>query len=285
MSEHFSEIPIGKDECEGISFDNRSKMGPDSNQENTGTCWAHASAALIEEQLCLAHPQYCGKRVARTYLIGKTQGIDFFSDSMLNGDDPETLLYYFISPSGGNFNICLDSYNRNPFDLKKFNYPEYLREEYYLIKMKQRKEHCLTQLERHMEPLVGSWEKLLDFLKTDGTSPSRPNHYLNREAFEQLAKESNSPEEFVQKVLLSPCAQATQQVNFRRDPEQHLASINLEWYDKSKNQVIIEAFRDAKSFQHSVLLTICHQLFLARLLKLNTNDECGKHAVVANAVK
>lgn len=284
-----SQSQISKDKCNEISFNNISNMGADSNQKYTSTCWAHASAALIEEQLCLAHPEHCGKRVSRTYIIGKTRGIDFFGNGMLEGASPLSVLTYFTSPSGRDFNICLDSYSRNPLNFEEFNYPQYLLQEYSLIKMKQTNVDCFDQLEKNVKESIRQWGNLLDFLKDDEISPSRPKHYLSREIFKQLVAESASAEEFVQKVLLSSCAQANQQVNFRRNPEQHLVSIDF--FENQNMQDFVDVFKDAKSYHHSILLNICFNPFEGAIRRLekrsmsSSADACNAHALVTNAIR
>lgn len=278
---------LNKDECNQIGFNNIKNMGPDSNQKNTGTCWAHASAALIEEQLCLAHPEHCGKRVARTYIIGKTRGIDFVGDKMSKGANTLSVLSYFVDPHGGNFDVCLDSFSSNPLNLNEFRYPEYLKYEYDLIK--NTPPGCSTLravTSEELEELMEAWRRLLLFLKDDRDSPSHENHYLNREKFEQLARASRSSEEFIQKVLISSCDHSNQEVSFRRTPEQHLVSIDFNGLD---NQKFLNVFKDAKSYNHSVLLSMCFRSFQKELAGNDhvdsRIDQCGYHAVVVNAVQ
>lgn len=277
------DFQLSQEECSLIGFNNLSNMGPDTNQRDTSTCWAHATAALIEEQLCLSNPELCGKRVSRTYIIGKTKGIDFSTYENLEGANTLNVLYYLTDPNGGNFEACLDSYSWNPLNIQEFDYLRYLREEYNLLKYGFIS--CSFQLSKFFENLLVNWKKLLMFLDDHGLSDSHPNHSLSRPKFEQLALESRGPDEFVQKVLLFPCNHLKQQVNFKRNPEQHL--VTMDFSKDSSIQNFVNVFKDAKSYHHSVLTTICFNPFLKELhpsKKLRTK-ECGSHAVVINAIQ
>lgn len=187
-SETSSFVTIDKNRCREISFDNRSKMGPDSDQADTGTCWAHSAAAMLEEQLCLAHPEHCGKNIARTQIIGNTTGIDFTPGGTMDGGNPSTVLRYFTDKRKENFEVCLDPYNANPFDLSEkdvntqsrsflrkffrkkdknqgpgFDYINFLRLEYSRITSN--RHSCSGQMNSdQLDHLSKHWNQLLAFL-------------------------------------------------------------------------------------------------------------------------
>jgi hypothetical protein len=61
MNVRGEKIDFDAEKCNMLAFNNNSKIAPDSNQYHSNLCYAHASAALLEEQLCKRSPQYCGK--------------------------------------------------------------------------------------------------------------------------------------------------------------------------------------------------------------------------------
>jgi hypothetical protein len=93
----FFSFHISAAECPDIDY--RDRFTSERDQDGNGLCWAFAGSALIEEQLCLENPDYCGEQVSvidghRCYwdeshgLGTKTtgaMGTKLFIDCVLNG--------------------------------------------------------------------------------------------------------------------------------------------------------------------------------------------------------
>lgn len=342
-------VSIDKNQCHEISFDNISKMGPDSDQADTGTCWAHASAAMLEEQLCLAHPEHCGKNISRTQIIGHTQGIDFRPGSTMDGGNPSAVLRYFTHKKGENFEVCLDHFNRNPFDLRErntgsqgnsffkkffrkknlkigpgFDYINFLRGEYFRVLSSPHS--CLNKMSQtQVDHLTKEWNKLLEFLdksaeiksnrqswrsnltfwKKRSSSTERNTHdlseedldlqfdltnHLSLERFEQLARESKSDTDFIEKILLAPCLNSAQYANLKRKENETLFTLLLKQRSLTNIPKLFHVFQEAAHYKHSVQLNICEQELFKKLNGIGTSfirsEECPPgHAIVANGVK
>lgn len=264
---------VSHNQCNLIQFDHRAHMGEDSNQRETGTCWAHAAAALFEEQLCLAQPQYCGKRIARTQIVGMVDG-DIFTRE---GRSAESLLKYFTDERGGNFQVCLDPYRRNPFDVREgpsqwyafltnqekennlnFNYVKYLKSEYRRIQSRKGKSpFCIF----HPKPvafdsLSKDWQKLVAFLDdsmeiknlaSHSKSKKREKSGLEKFTFWRSPKNKSQKEEFQFENIVPASSSASN------------SSVLNNYLSPHEFEALARSSSTEKEFIRKVLIAPCHQ--------------------------
>ena len=212
---------ISKYQCLKIAFDNRRNMAPDSDQRSSGICWAHAASSLLEEQLCLAQPEYCGQLVARSEVAGQTYAhLNQHRLTQNEGGNIASALKYYIDPKGGDQKVCLDKYGQNPYDVGDDRYVETLKGLYNSYKI----QPCLGGTGSGLDPeffrqLISDFTAIQELLhlKEDAWSVSvEGNRPLDKTTFLEILRESNSADEFAQKVLLFYCKGVARERNLHR---------------------------------------------------------------------
>ncbi|MEO5970461.1 MAG: hypothetical protein ABIQ95_11090, partial [Bdellovibrionia bacterium] len=187
-------------QCEEIAFDNRNKMGPDTNQRRSPLCWAHASAALLEEQMCLSNIRYCNKNVSRSEVAASPKANLFRLAKPDSGTMADTLNHFV---NEGEQEVCLDKYGSNPFDEDEMDYLQKVRSVYQVVK----KNGCIDRSPLVAEKVSSLYLDIIDLLHKNRSSWKRnmkEKILTNQELF-KMVEVSHSESEFVQKVLLFYC--------------------------------------------------------------------------------
>lgn len=310
---------ISKYQCDQIAFDNRNRMAADTDQQSSSLCWAHAAAGLLEEQLCLAEPKYCGQRVARSEVAGQTyakQNIHALAQNE-GGKGAEGLRYY-LDPKGGGQKVCLDKYGTNPFDVGDERYLNTLKS---LFREYQAKTGCGPGYaggygprggpgldEAFFNKFFSDFTAIHEFLLLKDRTWSvqfDANRVLDGQSFLRLLQSSHSDNDFAQKVLLFYCQDVARK-DFSRKGAPPLTVVEHYLSDPAytpredrgdPKAVAMEPYlaelRTAKRSGHSVYLSICYFSLIrdaglaGRMAAELTNntDKCGGHAVLANGAR
>jgi len=307
---------ISQEQCEGASFDNSKLMGPDTDQGQSKLCWAHATAALLEEQLCLATKNlpkgsgnYCNERVARAEIAGRVyEKQDSIHLTVGEGGSGKRALEYYLSPDGGKMEVCLDKYGKNPYDTQDSDYIDQLIS--LFIHYRQFNQECSNQdttSNRFFSKLIADHKNIQDFLERDSSSwtmQKDDNQRLDEFKLLKLLQESKNADQFAQSTLLYYC-KGTARKSFNRpgirlkvthkafqdpaySPEEDKGDFRKISVDK-----YLSEFLNAKRSGNSLYLSVCYYPLIRNLglrqgkgaSELDGRNTCGSHGIVANAMR
>ncbi|MBF0316392.1 MAG: hypothetical protein HQK52_23445 [Oligoflexia bacterium] len=301
---------ISKSDCEETSYDNQALMGPDTPQGAGKLCWAYATAALLEEQLCLSNPKYCGQLVSRSEIAAKT----YLSAGGYNlarnvGGKEVDVLSFYTDANGGNMRICLEKYGHDLYSSSdgagKLRIA-ILGATYQLYQQEKRQMSCpsVSGNSNQLDSIISNVIGIVGLLEVSKDKWSKKmknsSSQLDINEIKKLMDINSDPNAFVQDFLLYYCKDsnlksfARNGVNLHAKQQILMDAAYDPLYDKGDYKIVnvgphMTAFKEAKAHGHSVALGICQYPLERNLgVKANApsgNDLCGSHAVVINGMR
>ncbi|MBI2711846.1 MAG: hypothetical protein HYX41_03125 [Bdellovibrio sp.] len=282
---------ISEKQCREITFDRREKMGPDSDQGAKQTCWAHAAAALLEEQICESDPRNCGLQVSRSAVAeGSYRERNLYRLARPGTGFTEDALRHYSLPE--NRTVCLARYAPDTSGATEAQLFADLRALFKLFKtnglLLDRSQYTMTffrtlfRVKEFLEKNRHEWN-----LRTGDESK-----ILSSTTFQATLSAAKDADEFIEKVMLYYCNVMDQPQINRRLPLvptfRHYPLL------RPNERLNVEAFlgeiRHATKEGHSLALDLCYFPLVSESSEnvqnhfLNPNH-CGRHVVVLNGAK